>query len=123
MLIKSLDALESFIAGDNTVIKEVLHPKDDSSVDSSYSLAYATLSAGETSYPHRLRSSTEVYVIVKGEGTVYIEKEIKKVAVGDIVFIPKNAKQYIENTGTTSLEFYCIVAPPWNKKDEVVYED
>ncbi len=115
--------IASFIAGDKTTIKEVLHPKSDPGADPSYSLAYATLSEGTTSLPHRLRGSSEVYVITEGKGKVHIDQETRDVSKGDIVFIPPGARQYIQNTGNETLGFYCIVAPPWREEAEDVFEE
>ena len=61
MLIKDIQQIPSFLAGDHTVLKEILHPKNDD-VDIGYSIAYASLDAGKKSVPHQLKSS-EVYII------------------------------------------------------------
>jgi len=119
MFIKSVSALEEFVAGDSTKIKEVLHPKNDK-LDSAYSLAHARLLPGEQSTPHVLQTSSEAYYILNGQGRVYIEEEAAVVAEGDTVLIPAGAKQYIENTGSEELAFLCIVSPPWSADDEIV---
>ncbi len=119
MFIKSVSALEEFVAGDSTKIKEVLHPKNDQ-LNSAYSLAYARLLPDEQSTPHLLQSSSEAYYILHGQGRVYIEEEAAVVAAGDAVLIPAGAKQYIENTGSQELIFLCIVSPPWRAEDEIV---
>lgn len=120
MIKKTLDNVPSFTAGDNTQIREVLHPKNDG-LELGYSLAYATLEPGQSSVPHVLRNSSEVYVIRKGRGRAYIGGETADVRPGDVAFIPAGARQYIENTGDERLEFWCIVSPPWSGEDEFVY--
>jgi mannose-6-phosphate isomerase-like protein (cupin superfamily) len=116
MLIKNIKNIPSFLAGDHTYIKEVLHPNNDN-ISIQYSLAHATLPIGETSLPHLLHGS-EVYFITKGQGIVFINDEQKAVSVGDMVFIPPRAKQYIQNTGDEPLEFLCIVHPEWKAEEE-----
>ena len=118
MLVKNINAIPSFLAGDLTTIKEVLHPKNDE-IKMSYSLAHATLAAGTASIPHILHGS-EVYIILEGEGKVFIDDESKVLTVGDMVFIPPKAVQYIENIGSTDLKFICIVDPAWKEEEEEI---
>ncbi|MEL7121131.1 MAG: cupin domain-containing protein [Bacteroidota bacterium] len=119
MFVKSINKITSFTAGDETIIKEVFHPKNDQ-IESSYSLAHASLDVGASSLPHILKKSSEMYVIVKGNGLVRVGEEERAVEVGDVVLIPAGINQWIENTGTEMLEFYCIVSPPWSEDDELV---
>lgn len=118
MLVKDLNNCDEFLAGDKTILRELLHP-DKQDINLRYSLAHATLKKGETSTPHKLKTS-EVYYILEGEGVMYIEEETKKVYTGCMIYIPPNKKQYIENTGNGSLKFICIVDPAWKKEDEEV---
>ena len=118
MLVKDLNDCKEFLAGDKTILKELLHPgKEDLRLH--YSLAHATLKKGEVSTPHRLKTS-EVYYILNGEGIMHIDEETKRVYPGQVIYIPPNAKQYIENTGTLDLKFLCIVDPAWKKEDEEI---
>ena len=119
MLHKSLKDLKSFEAGDKTNIIEVLHPKNDN-ISLGYSLAHASLEVGESSLPHILEECSEVYFILKGEGKVVIGEEQRPIKEGDTVFVPKGATQYVENQGTTKLEFLCIVSPAWFEEQEKV---
>jgi hypothetical protein len=64
MLIKHLNECEEFIAGDNTMLRELLHP-DKADMKLRYSLAHATVRPGMTSYLHSLNTS-EVYYILHG---------------------------------------------------------
>lgn len=119
MNIRWLDDIESFTAGDATQIKEVLHPKNEP-LDLPYSLAHATLKPGESSLPHILANRVEVYVFTAGEGVVHIGGESQNVSNGAIVLIPAGVKQYVVNNGSSTLAFYCLVSPPWQKADEYV---
>lgn len=118
MIIKDLQNCEEFIAGDNTILRELLHP-DKADLKLRYSLAHAILKPGLTSQPHKLKTS-EVYYILEGEGTMYIDEENAKVHSGQVVYIPPNANQHIENTGKTDLKFLCIVDPAWRVEDEEI---
>jgi len=113
-----LQNCEEIIAGDNSILCEVLHPKNEK-LQIRYSLAHAIVKPGETSLAHKLKTS-EVYYILEGEGIMYIENESEKVHSGQAVYIPPNAKQYIKNTGNSDLKFLCIVDPAWRPEDEKV---
>ncbi len=107
-----------FVAGDKTKLRELLHP-DKRDVALRYSLAHATVEAGQQSTPHRLRTS-EVYYILSGVGTMHIDGEQQRVQAGQTVYIPPNATQFIANDGAESLVFLCIVDPAWRADDEEV---
>ena len=124
MLIKDLKDCKEFLAGDKTVLRELLHPDHPESVHSMtlalrYSLAHATVKPGCKSTPHKLKTS-EVYYILEGEGIMHIDNETSKVKSGQAVYIPPNSKQFIENTGKNDLKFLCLVDPAWKKEDEIV---
>ncbi len=119
MIIKDVDKIEEFVAGDGTWIKELLSPKNDP-VFTSYSIALAKIDPGRKSIPHKLQFSSEVYIIIKGIGIIHIEEEAREVKPGNIIYIPKRSLQFIENSGMEELIFYCIVDPPWKQEDEVV---
>ena len=118
-IIKLLDCPE-FIAGDNTILREILHPAK-TSLSLGYSLAHARVPAGKTSFRHALKSS-EVYYILEGKGEMMIDSESQAVQPGDTVYIPPQAVQCIKNTGTSDLVFLCMVDPAWKLEDEIVLE-
>ncbi len=118
MLIADLRNYEAFIAGDNTILCELLHP-DKVDLELRYSLAHAIIKPGEASRLHKLKSS-EVYYILEGEGTMHIGDESTKVCTNQAVYIPPNSKQYIRNTGNSDLKILCIVDPAWRCEDEEV---
>jgi mannose-6-phosphate isomerase-like protein (cupin superfamily) len=118
MFIKDLKDCEEFIAGDNTILRQLLHP-DKADLAIRYSLAHAVLHPGKASQPHRLKTS-EVYYILEGEGIIHINDESEKVHAGLLIYIPPHAKQYIQNTGKSDLKFLCIVDPAWRAEDEEV---
>jgi len=119
MLIRKAAAIPSLLAADGSPIKELLSPARDN-VFTHYSLALARLPRGEKNLPHRLKTSSEVYLIIEGRGIMHIEDEAAEVSAGDLVYIPPGALQWIENTGEADLVFYCVVDPPWRADDETV---
>lgn len=118
MFIKNLKSCKEIIARDNTILRELLHPyKEDLKIN--YSLAHAVVKLGESSLPHKLKTS-EVYYIIEGEGIMYIDDEKAEVSAGYAIYIPPDSKQYIKNTGSSDLKFLCIVDPAWKIEDEEV---
>ena len=121
MLKIDLNDCAEFVAGDNTILREVLHPgKQDIALR--YSLAHAVVRPGEVSLAHRLTSS-EVYYILEGEGIMHIDGEQAEVGPGQMVYIPPHAVQSIRNTGEADLKFLCIVDPAWRAEDEEVVSE
>lgn len=118
MFTRDLKECTEIIAGDATLLKEIFHPDKDG-VNLRYSLAHARLQPGTSSKPHKLRTS-EVYYILSGEGVMHINDETGHVRTDQTVYIPPDALQHIENTGTQELVFLAIVDPAWRKKDEYV---
>ncbi len=118
MFIKDLKNCPQFIAGDNTILRELLHP-DKAELNLRYSLAHARVLPGNSSYRHKLKTS-EVYYILEGEGLMHIDDESARVKPHQAVYIPPGAIQFIENTGQSDLVFLCIVDPAWQEEDEEI---
>ena len=118
MFIKDLKTCKEFIAGDNAILRELLHP-DKAELKLRYSLAHAMLKPGHSSYRHKLKTS-EIYYILEGEGLMHIDNESARVLPGQVIYIPPDSVQYIKNTGKGDLKFLCIVDPAWRKEDEVI---
>jgi mannose-6-phosphate isomerase-like protein (cupin superfamily) len=118
MFIRELHDCEEFVAGDNCMLREILHP-DKENLALRYSLAHAIVKPGDTTWKHRLKTS-EVYYIIEGQGTMHINNESQPVKPGSTVYIPPLAVQSITNSGKTDLKFICIVDPAWRKEDEEV---
>ena len=120
MFVKHLKDYREFIAGDGSVLRELLNP-DKSALEVRYSLAHATVNAGQKTRPHKLESS-EVYYIIAGKGIMHVDEETAEVGPNCAIYIPPRAVQYIENTGNCDLEFLCIVDPAWREEDEEVLD-
>jgi mannose-6-phosphate isomerase-like protein (cupin superfamily) len=120
MRVQKLNDCTEFVAGDGTLLRELLHP-DKQAIALRYSLAHAIVPMGRTSTPHSLKTS-EVYFILRGQGEMHIDDETQMVEPGDAIYIPPNTKQFIRNCSMEPLVFICIVDPAWRKEDETVYE-
>src|SRR5438874_9548100 len=107
MLIRDLRTCVEFVGGDGTLLRELLHPAKQP-LKVNYSLAHASLPPDTVSLAHRLRSS-EVYYILEGQGTMFINDEQGEVLLGQAVYIPPGATQRIRSTGPGELKFLCIV--------------
>ena len=119
MLVKRLSDCEEIAAIDETRLRELLNPlRDSSDLKVGYSLAHATVRARRASLPHKVKTSSEVYYVLKGRGIMHIDEETKAVRIGDAVYIPPGSIQYIENSGNGDLVFLCIVYPSWRAEDE-----
>lgn len=109
-----------FLAGDHTVLRELLHPMKQP-LAIGYSVAHGTLAPGDRSKRHRLTSS-EVYYIITGWGRLTVDDSVIAVQSGSIVYVPPGGKQSLENCGSTAIEFLCLVDPAWRPEDEEVLE-
>ena len=120
MFIRKQDQCTPITAGDNTILKEILHP-DKAELSLRYSLAHAVVPARTASLKHKL-STAEVYYILSGRGVMHIDSGTQDVVATDTIYIPPGSVQWIENPGDERLVFLCIVDPAWQPEQETVLE-
>jgi mannose-6-phosphate isomerase-like protein (cupin superfamily) len=120
MFLKRLKDCREFTADDGSILRELLHP-EKADLQIRYSLACAKVAAGQKTKPHKLKSC-EVYYITAGSGLMHIDKKSFEAGPESAIYIPPGARQYIENTGDSDLEFLCIVEPAWREEDEEILE-
>ena len=118
MLIVDVNDCPQLVAGDETLLREVLHPAVHGA-PIRYSIAHALLKPGGRSLPHRLGGS-EVYYFISGRGRMFVNEATSEVRAGVVVYVPPGAMQFVENLGDEDLVFLCIVDPAWRAEDEVV---
>lgn len=119
MIIRRLADLPREVVLDGSRLVEYVHPERGPEPPAiGYSLAHAVVRAGEATFPHRLKSSSEVYVILKGRGLLHVGGAREEACPGMAVYVPPGETQWIENTGDPDLEFLVIVEPYWRKEDE-----
>jgi mannose-6-phosphate isomerase-like protein (cupin superfamily) len=109
-----------FLAGDHTRLREILHPAKHE-LKLGYSLAHGRLGPGQRSKPHTL-SSSEVYYVISGHGRLTVNDRVTAIEAGTTVYVPPGGQQFLENIGTTDIEFLCLVDPAWRVEDETVLE-
>ena len=89
--------------------------------DPDASIARARVAPGVTTRWHRLRGTTERYVILQGRGRVEVgELAPELLEQGDVVVIPPLCRQRIANVGETDLVFLAICTPRFRPEN---YED
>jgi len=79
--------------------------------DTECSVAHVRVEAGQTTKLHALKNTTERYVILSGRATVTVGDKSWRVDEGDVVVIPANTPQKIENLDTRDLLFLAICTP------------
>ena len=107
-IVKDSADAEHFTAGDLCSLAEILHPKNESLPFSDFSIS------------HRMVKSTEIYWIIEGSGTLFIDGIPIKLKKGRAVMVPPYAVQHVVNECDRKLEFLCIVSPPWDRSDEEI---
>jgi len=119
LLLKHLLECAEITAIDDTRLRELLSPlHDKGNLKLGYSLAHATVKPKKTTLPHRIRTSSEVYYLLKGQGLMHVDGETAEAGPGDAIYISPGSVQYMENTGSEDLVFLCIVYPSWRAEDE-----
>jgi mannose-6-phosphate isomerase-like protein (cupin superfamily) len=92
--------------------------------DPALSIARATVDVGVTTRWHRLEQTVERYLILQGQGRVHVgELEPTQVDPGDVVFIPPDCPQRIENIGDQPLVFLAICNPRFKAERYIELED
>lgn len=93
----------------------------NSSDDPQASIARARVEPGVVTRLHRLRDTSERYVVLEGQGRVEVgELPPSLVGPGDVVMIPPGVPQRIANLGDGDLLFLAICTPRF---DPANYED
>jgi mannose-6-phosphate isomerase-like protein (cupin superfamily) len=104
---------------DGSLLVELLHPdKVPGAQRLRCSVAHAIVPPGESTLPHVMKTSIELYYILEGSGEMHIGSRSALVHSGQIILIPRGRSQYIKNTGTGDLVLLCIVSPKWQASDE-----
>ena len=88
-------------------ISEWLNTGDDEAV----SVARVRVDPGVRTALHRLRGTTERYLILSGHGRVEIAGAERDVRPGDVVRIEPGESQRITNTGDKKLTFLAVCTP------------
>ena len=114
---KEIENIDAFSGHEGTQIRQIFSPEDTDNT-TRYSLAHCTISPGNSSKPHKMKTS-EIYYILQGSGIMHIEEERKVVKKNETIFVPPMSRQFIENNGEGDLIALCIVDPAWKQEDEI----
>jgi mannose-6-phosphate isomerase-like protein (cupin superfamily) len=52
----------------------------------------------------------------------HIDGHSSPIESGMVVYVPPGAEQWVHNTGSSKLEFLCLVDPAWKPEDEHIME-
>ncbi len=118
MITVDLDSVKPIDGGEGTQIKQIFHPHN-TMLGIRYSIVKCSLEPSKRSKQHILKSS-EVYYVLNGNGILQIDEHEFKIKANQAIYVPPHSKQHVQNTGTTPLEFLCIVDPAWRKEDELL---
>jgi len=112
------DESKEFFTNERCHILELLH---NHNTEKPFSIARARVEPGVTTAWHRLSEITEYYYILSGRGFMEIgEEEGFEVGVNDVVTIPPDSAQRIQNISDDDLIFLAICNPPFTDSN---YED
>lgn len=105
---------QEFDTTENCFITEWSNTPDDNAV----SIARARVAPGTTTQWHRLKNTTERYVMLHGSGRVEIGPlPPQDVQPGDVVLIPPDCRQRITNIGAGDLVFLAVCTPRFEPKN------
>lgn len=114
-MIISKKAIEPYETKDGSLIRELLHPNQQTVKNQS--LAEATVPPGVTTHLHRHLRSEEIYHITRGCGMMQLGSATFEVKAGDSVAIPPGTAHAIRNSGDDDLLILCCCAPPYRHED------
>jgi mannose-6-phosphate isomerase-like protein (cupin superfamily) len=83
----------------------------------SFSLAYAEIHESKL---HKHRRATEIYIVVEGNGTLFLGDEQIEISKGDVVKIPPNTPHKVTSDGWVKI--FVLSYPPWSEDDHEVLE-
>ena len=114
-IITKLKELQNYITKDNSIIYELMHPRQQH--NNNQSLAQAIITPGLETQLHYHAKTEELYHIQNGSGLMTIDENHFSVEKGDTICIPPHSKHKIKNTGQSDLVFLCCCSPAYSHDD------
>ena len=81
------------------------------------SLAEETLPPGRSVTPHHHEVMEEVYYILSGHGIMRIGEEEQAVGAGDAIYIPRQMRHTLTNTGAEAMKILLVCGPAFLVED------
>jgi mannose-6-phosphate isomerase-like protein (cupin superfamily) len=81
------------------------------------SLAEELLPPGAAVTPHHHEELEEIYYILEGAGLMTIGDETQPVGTGDAIYIPRNRRHTLTNTGQTTMRLLLVCGPAFYFED------
>ncbi|HZS05798.1 MAG TPA: cupin domain-containing protein [Blastocatellia bacterium] len=84
------------------------------------SLAEETLPPGKAVTPHHHEVLEEIYYILSGSGVMTVGAESREVGPGDAIYIPRNNRHTLTNTGREEMRLLLVCGPAFYFEDHRV---
>ena len=83
------------------------------------SLAEETLLPGQAVAPHWHLEIEEIYYVLSGCGLMTVGDERREVGAGDAIYIPRQTRHSLENTGDEPVRLLLVCGPAFFYEDSV----
>lgn len=83
------------------------------------SIAQARVEAGVTTNLHKLKNTTERYIVLQGSGRVTVGEKQWHVTAKDVVVIPADTPQSIQNLEQNDLVFLAVCHPRFEPENYI----
>lgn len=70
--------------------------------------------------PHHHEVLEEVYYILEGSGVMTIGNEQREVGAGDAIYIPRNNRHSLTNTGSEPMRILLVCGPAFYFEDHII---
>ncbi len=108
------DSIEPYITRDGSLIRELMHPRNNSNVNQS--LAEAIVPASARTFMHIHHKTEELYHVTEGYGTMFLGFKCFPIAQGDTVHIPAGTPHAVE-AHDKALKILCCCSPAYSHDD------
>jgi mannose-6-phosphate isomerase-like protein (cupin superfamily) len=71
---------------------------------------------GQVQKVHAHAGADKLYYVVEGSGEFSVGTEMRKLAVGDLLYVPESVEHGVANTGASRLAVLIVIAPNAHKK-------
>jgi len=103
------------------LVSRILHAGGD--VDTNLAVTWVEVEPGGSQVIHS-HNHEQVYVVISGEGRVYVDGDNRAVSAGELIHIPSNADHGIENTSEEVLVYISAATPAFSlEKIQKFYEE